>query len=131
MVHGGGLVSLLQGRIDIAVAHDVTGAAGGHFVDIHVETSLFIPGEKSVVVVHLAALGLVVVAHVAAAPAWLPRKYFKHSAKIFGKYLRFFAVFSTLIGRGMWRLGSYWFKVLLRQLSYAIKNQLVASKAPY
>ena len=31
------------------------------------------------------------------------------------------SVFSTLIGREM----------LLRQLSYAIKNQLVASKAPY
>ena len=43
-------------------------------------------------------------------------------------------VWSTLIGRGMSRLVSHWSTasiVLLRQQSYAIKNQLVASKAPY
>ena len=37
------------------------------------------------------------------------------------------SVCSTLIGRGMSRLGSHW----LDQLSYAIKNQLKAPKAPY
>ena len=97
MVDSGGLVSLLQGRIDVAVAHDVTGAAGGDLVDVHVETSLFVPGEKSVVVVDLAALGLVVMTHVAAAPAWLTGKYFKHSAKIFRKYLRFFVYLQTFL----------------------------------
>ena len=81
MVDGGGLVSLLQGGIDVAVAHDVAGTAGRHLVDVHVQTSLFVPGEKSVVVVHLAALGLVVVAHVAAAPAWLSGKYFTDLAR--------------------------------------------------
>ena len=77
----GGLVLLLQGGIDVAVAHDVAGTAGRHLVDVHVQTSLFIPGEKSVVVVDLAALRLVVVAHVAAAPAWLSGKYFTDLAR--------------------------------------------------
>ena len=96
-VDWGGLVSLLQGRIDVAVAHDVTGTAGGHLVDVHVEPALFVPGEKSVVVVDLAALGLVVVAHVAAAPTWLTGKYFKHSAKIFRKHLRCFGHLQTFL----------------------------------
>ena len=97
MVDSGGLVSLLQGRIDVAVAHDVTGTAGGHLVDVHVEPALFVPGEKSVVVVDLTALGLVVVAHVAAAPARLTGKYFKHSAKIFRKHLRCFGHLQTFL----------------------------------
>ena len=44
------------------------------------------------------------------------------------------AVFSTLIGRGISRLVSHWSRAsecCLRQQSYAIKNQLVASKAPF
>ena len=44
------------------------------------------------------------------------------------------AAWFTLIGRGMSRLGSHWSRdsqFCWRQLSYAIKNQLVASKAPY
>ena len=45
------------------------------------------------------------------------------------------AVFSTLIGRGMSRLGSHWsrasdVRVLLRQQSYARKNPLVAKIPP-
>ena len=42
-------------------------------------------------------------------------------------------VFSTLIGPAPTKLGSHWSRVsecFLRQQSYAIKNQLVASKAP-
>ena len=97
MVDSGGLVSLLQGRIDVAVAHDVTGTTRRHLVDIHVETTLFIPGEKPVVVVDLTALGLVVVAHVATAPARLTRIHFKHSAKIFRKYLRCFVHLQTFL----------------------------------
>ena len=38
VVYGGGLVLLLERRVDVAVAHDVTGAAGGDLVDVHVET---------------------------------------------------------------------------------------------
>ena len=38
VVYGGGLVLLLERRVDVAVAHDVTGATGGHLVDVHVET---------------------------------------------------------------------------------------------
>ena len=40
-------------------------------------------------------------------------------------------VWSALIGREISRLDSHWSRVMLSQLSYAIKNQLVASKAPY
>ena len=43
-------------------------------------------------------------------------------------------VFSTLIGRAPTKLGSHWSRgseCCLRQQSYALKNQLVASKAPY
>ena len=43
-------------------------------------------------------------------------------------------VFSTPIGREPTRLGSYWSRAAeccLRQQSYAVNNQLVASKAPY
>ena len=47
------------------------------------------------------------------------------------KYLLYTVVWSTLIGPGI--LGSALIgpEMLLRQLSYAIKNQLVASKALY
>ena len=47
-----------------------------------------------------------------------------------GQLSRSKALWSTLIGRGSTRLGSHWSRVLLRQHSYAIKNQLVASKVP-
>ena len=43
---------------------------------------------------------------------------------------RFMAVFSATIGPGPMRLGSHWSRpseCLLRQQSYAIENQLVAS----
>ena len=82
MVDCGALVLLLQGRIDVAVAHDVTGAAGGHLVDVHVEATLLVPGEEPVVVVHLAALGLVVVTHVAAAASGLPVKYIQSTSTL-------------------------------------------------
>ena len=65
-------IILLERRIDVAVAHDVAGAAGGHLVDVHVEAPLLVPGQQPVVVVHLAALRLVVVRHVAAAASRLP-----------------------------------------------------------
>ena len=42
--------------------------------------------------------------------------------------------FSSLIGRGPTRLGSHWSRAsecCLRQQSFAIRNQLVASKDPY
>ena len=68
---GGALVWLLERRVHVAVAHDVAGAAGGHLVDVHVEAALLVPGQQSVVVVHLGALGLVVVTHITAAPSWL------------------------------------------------------------
>ena len=66
------LVVLLERRIDVAVSHDVAGAAGGHLVDVHVEAPLLVPGQQPVVVVHLATLRLVVVRHVAAAASGLP-----------------------------------------------------------
>ena len=43
----------------------------------------------------------------------------------------FQAEWSTLIGRGMSRLGSHWSRVLLHKLSYAKKTQLKAPKAAY
>ena len=67
-----GFIILLERRIHVAVAHDVTGAAGGHLVDVHVEAALLVPGQQAVVVVHLGALRLVVVTHIAAAPSRLP-----------------------------------------------------------
>ncbi len=36
------------------------------------------------------------------------------------------SVWFTLIGRGISRLSSHWSRVMLYQLSYAIKNQLIA-----
>lgn len=77
-----GFIILLERRIHVAVAHDVTGAAGGHLVDVHVEATLLVPGEESVVVVHLAALGLVVVTHVAAAASGLPVKYIQSTSTL-------------------------------------------------
>ena len=44
------------------------------------------------------------------------------------------AVFSTTIGPAPTRLGAYWSRAsecCLRQKSYVIKNQVVASKVPY
>ena len=49
----------------------MTGAAGGHLVDVHVETSLLVPGQQSVIVIHLTALRFVVVAHIATATSGL------------------------------------------------------------
>ena len=37
VVYGGGLVRLLERRVDVAVAHDVTRATGGNLVDVHVQ----------------------------------------------------------------------------------------------
>ena len=68
---GGALVLLLERRVHVAVAHDVTGAAGGHLVDVHVEAALLVPGQQTVVVIHLGALGLVMVTHITTAPSWL------------------------------------------------------------
>ena len=69
---GGALVLFLERRVDVAVAHDVAGAACGHLVDVHVEAALLVPGQQAVVIVHLGALRLVVVTHIAAAPSRLP-----------------------------------------------------------
>ena len=71
VVYGGGLVLLLERRVDVAVAHNVAGAACGHLVDVHVEAALLVPGQQAVVVVHLGALGLVMVTHITAASSWL------------------------------------------------------------
>ena len=68
----GALVLLLERGVDVAVAHDVAGAAGRHLVDVHVKAALLVPGQQAVVVIHLGALGLVVVTHIAAAPSRLP-----------------------------------------------------------
>ena len=75
-------IILLERRIHVAVTHDVTGAAGGDLVDVHVEATLLVPGEEPVVVVHLAALGLVMVTHVAAAASGLPVKYIQSTSTL-------------------------------------------------
>ena len=40
----GALILLLERGVDIAVSHDVAGAAGRHLVDVHVEAPLLVPG---------------------------------------------------------------------------------------
>ncbi len=70
-LHGGD-VFLVQRGIHVRVAHDVAGAARGHLVYVHVEPPLLAPGEQAVIVVNLGALGLVVVAHIAAATPRFP-----------------------------------------------------------
>ena len=68
----------LQRRINITVAHDVAGAAGGNLVDVHVETSLLVPRQETMIVVDLTALRLVMMTHVTAAAPWLPATITNH-----------------------------------------------------
>ena len=57
---------LLERWVHIAVAHDVTRATCGHFINIHVQASVLIPREQPVIIVNLTALGFIVVRHIAA-----------------------------------------------------------------
>ena len=86
---GRALVLLLERGVDVAVAHDVAGAACRHLVDVHVEAALLVPGQQAVVVVHLGTLGLVMVTHVAAAPSRLSegRKVHRITPSMKGKLL--------------------------------------------
>ena len=45
-----------------------------YFVNVHVESSGFIPREKSMIIVNLRTLRFVVMAHVTATTAWFPVK---------------------------------------------------------